>query len=233
MKQEERILSEARKRQNNTTDVESGNPPPLPNSSPPVATPPPAPSSQPGTTRLDMLLGNNTANLRSKAETPTKNKKVSFMAEEESVSKFEYISEDEEEGEKYGDDDIAEFDDNDNNISQENMKRLNAKEDPNAFINEAENLLNSSEMTLGIKRLDLSAGPTGHTPSVIGTQEVYRDPRSRMLLEQQERKLSAGKPTDGAKLSFQEKLKKFSQEMGDNTPREKAKISKAQREIDN
>ena len=53
------------------------------------------------------------------------------MAEEESVSKFEYISEDEEEGEKYGDDDIAEFDDNDNNISQENMKRLNAKEDPN------------------------------------------------------------------------------------------------------
>ena len=44
---------------------------------------------------------------------------------------------------------------------------------------------------------------------------MYRDPRSRMLLEQQERKLSAGKPTDGAKLSFQEKLKKFSQEVGD------------------
>jgi hypothetical protein len=41
-----------------------------------------------------------------------------------------------------------------------------------------------------------------------------RDPRSRMLLEQQEKKLSAGKPPDGAKLSFKEKMKLFAQEVG-------------------
>ena len=71
-----------------------------------------------------------------------------------------------------------------------------------------------------------------------------------MLMEQQEKKLSAGKPPDGAKLSFKEKMKLFAQEVsqfiffvfqlrkyaffqvGENTPRDKAKISKAQREID-
>ena len=74
-----------------------------------------------------------------------------------------------------------------------------------------------------------------------------------MLLEQQERKLSGPKPTDGSKLSFQEKMKLFAQEVsilslsrnpdidlilflsfqaGETTPRDKAKISKAQREID-
>ena len=47
------------------------------------------------------------------------------------------------------------------------------------------------------------------------TKEVFlfRDPRSRMLLEQQERKLSGPKPTDGSKLSFQEKMKLFAQEV--------------------
>ena len=43
---------------------------------------------------------------------------------------------------------------------------------------------------------------------------LFRDPRSRMLLEQQEKKLSAGKPPDGAKLSFKEKMKLFAQEVG-------------------
>ena len=41
-----------------------------------------------------------------------------------------------------------------------------------AFINEAESLLNSS--TLALEKLDFSKSPTGHTPSVIGAQEVYR-----------------------------------------------------------
>ena len=58
------------------------------------------------------------------------------------------------------------------------------------------------------------------------------------------------RPPDGAKLSFKEKMKLFAQEVssehywiwfgvmipsfqvGENTPRDKAKISKAQREID-
>ena len=41
----------------------------------------------------------------------------------------------------------------------------------------------------------------------------FRDPRSRMLLEQQERKLSGPKPTDGHKLSFAEKMKLFASEV--------------------
>jgi hypothetical protein len=41
-----------------------------------------------------------------------------------------------------------------------------------AFINEAENMLNSA--TMGMGKMDFSSAPSGHTPSVIGTQEVYR-----------------------------------------------------------
>jgi len=68
---------------------------------------------------------------------------------------------------------------------------------------------------------------------VIGTQEVYRDPRQRRLTQQQqEKKKSTSHAPDGAKLSFQEKMKLFAQEAGDEAPcREKAKISRAQRDI--
>ncbi len=41
-----------------------------------------------------------------------------------------------------------------------------------SFINEAENMLNSA--TMGMGKMDFSSAPSGHTPSVIGTQEVYR-----------------------------------------------------------
>ena len=40
-----------------------------------------------------------------------------------------------------------------------------------AFINEAESLLNSS--TLALEKFDFNKS-SGHTPSVIGAQEVYR-----------------------------------------------------------
>jgi len=231
-RQEERLLNEARRRvQTGPAESNGSTPPPLPNSPPPVETPPPAQaavSAAPGTQRLDMLLGNTApatlGRSKPKSETPTKrDKRVSFMPEEDAMTNFEYSSDSNRE-------DFEKYDDNDNNISQENLDRLNAKEDPNAFIHEAETLLNSA--TIGLNKLDFNSSSTGHTPSVIGTQEIYKDPRSRMLLEQQEKKLSAGKPPDGAKLSFKEKMKLFAQEVGENTPRDKAKISKAQREID-
>merc|ERR1719510_2375942 len=211
--QEEPVSSH--KRNGNVIPEEASpvSPPPLPNSPPPMETPPPAP----GTQRLDMLLGNS----KPKAETTTRSKKVSFMAEEVSVSKFEYNDEDLDEVTETDDDQ----DGNENDYKQENLEKK--QEDPNVFLNEAENLLSG-----GLGKIELSSVSTGHTPSVIGTQEVYRDPRSRMLLEQQERKLSGPKPTDGSKLSFQEKMKLFAQEAGETTPRDKAKISKAQREID-
>jgi len=232
VRQEERLLNEARRRAHAGQIESNGStPPPLPNSPPPAETPPPAQAapaaSAPGTQRLDMLLGNpatvtTLGRSKPKSETPTK-RKVSFMPEEAPVTEFEYSSDP-------GHDDSDKYDDNDNNISQENLDRLNAKEDPNAFIHEAENMLNSA--TMGMSTMDFNTSSTGHTPSVIGNQEIYRDPRSRMLLEQQEKKLSAGKPPDGAKLSFKEKMKLFAAENGGDTPRDKAKISKAQREID-
>ena len=41
-----------------------------------------------------------------------------------------------------------------------------------AFIHEAESLLNSA--TIGISKMEFNTTASGHTPSVIGTQEIYR-----------------------------------------------------------
>lgn len=62
----------------------------------------------------------------------------------------------------------------------------------------------------------------------------YRDPRTRRLQEkqqlQQQKTASDGVPE---KLSFKEKMKMFALESGeDQTPKDKLKISRAQRDID-
>lgn len=68
------------------------------------------------------------------------------------------------------------------------------------------------------------------TPGVIGAQEVYRDPRTRRLAEQQQKQKAEPVPE---KLSFKEKMKMFALESGENnTPKDKVKISRAQRDID-
>ncbi|XP_062564884.1 afadin isoform X8 [Armigeres subalbatus] len=68
------------------------------------------------------------------------------------------------------------------------------------------------------------------TPGVIGAQEVYRDPRTRRLAEQQQKQKTEPVPE---KLSFKEKMKMFALESGENnTPKDKLKISRAQRDID-
>lgn len=205
-RQEARLLADARRRQGQ--GHLQGSPPPLPSSEPPRETPPP---SAPGTTRLDMLLGNSSSGSSRKESSPSK--RVSFMPPE--ARHQEDLQTD-----QFEEEDLSE---------EEREESIEDKptQDPNAFISEAENLLNPA-----LSKLDFSESSSGHTPSVIGTQEVYRDPRSRMLLEKQEKKLSTERPPDGAKLSFKEKMKLFAQEVGENTPRDKAKISKAQREID-
>lgn len=75
---------------------------------------------------------------------------------------------------------------------------------------------------------------TGDTPGVIGAQEVYRDPRQRMLAERM--KSNQNQPANHIgpeKLSFKEKMKMFAMEAGQQeTPKDKVKISKAQREIE-
>ncbi|XP_063972659.1 afadin isoform X9 [Diachasmimorpha longicaudata] len=102
------------------------------------------------------------------------------------------------------------------------------REDPNNFINDAEILLASPKTPEG------PGGPfSTATPGVIGAQEVYKDPRQKRLAEKQKQQLnSLGEVPE--KLSFKEKMKMFAMETGeDGTPRDKVKISRAQREIDN
>ena len=53
----------------------------------------------------------------------------------------------------------------------------------------------------------------------------------KRMQKAEEEKATTGK-RDGAKLSFKEKMLLFASEAGENNPRDKAKISKAQRNID-
>ena len=60
----------------------------------------------------------------------------------------------------------------------------------------------------------------------------FRDPRQKRLQKAEDEKADKNK-RDGAKLSFQEKMKLFAVEAGEKTPnRDKAKISRAQRELE-
>ncbi|XP_068630825.1 afadin isoform X2 [Battus philenor] len=96
------------------------------------------------------------------------------------------------------------------------------REDPDQFITDAERLVSGAGTSPGV--------PPAHTPGVIGAQEVYRDPRARRLAEQQARATPAAIPEQ---LSFKEKMKMFALETGDrSTPKDKVKISRAQRDID-
>ena len=118
----EERLTEMRRR----SEPELASPPPLPNVPPPAETPPPA-APHPAH-RLDILLGNN----KQKTESPGKNKKVSFMAEEVAVSKFEYNDDDIDDVVNSVDTEEEQYDDNDNNLSQENLET--SHEDPNVSV---------------------------------------------------------------------------------------------------
>lgn len=63
---------------------------------------------------------------------------------------------------------------------------------------------------------------------------LFRDPRQKRLAEKQKQQQSSQVGQVPEKLSFKEKMKMFAMETGeDGTPRDKVKISRAQREIDN
>ncbi|XP_052808466.1 afadin-like isoform X2 [Mya arenaria] len=66
-----------------------------------------------------------------------------------------------------------------------------------------------------------------NTPTVIGSQEVYRDPRSRI-----EAKMANKNKQNTDRLSFRDKMKFFASEAGENTPKEKPKASTSQRRIE-
>lgn len=67
---------------------------------------------------------------------------------------------------------------------------------------------------------------------VIFYNYYFRDPRTRRLAEEQKIKQLEAQPVP-EKLSFKEKMKMFALESGENqTPKDKLKISRAQRLID-
>lgn len=70
----------------------------------------------------------------------------------------------------------------------------------------------------------------GPTPGVVGAQEVYRDPRDRIAAQ----KAAAGNSLqpNADRMSFRDKMKMFAAEAGEITPKEKPKISRAQRQIE-
>ncbi|XP_030761421.1 afadin isoform X2 [Sitophilus oryzae] len=107
------------------------------------------------------------------------------------------------------------------------IEETTKREDPNSFILQAESMLASPTTPT-----DASPNVSTATPGVIGAQEVYRDPRARRLAEQQKKNQNENTPVP-EKLSFKEKMKMFAMETGEQgTPKDKSKISRAQRDID-
>ncbi|XP_022256990.1 afadin-like isoform X2 [Limulus polyphemus] len=71
----------------------------------------------------------------------------------------------------------------------------------------------------------------GSTPGVIGAQEFYRDPRQRIQAERNNQQHYQSAIPE--KLTFREKMKMFAMDVGQvDSPKERIKISKAQREIE-
>ena len=70
---------------------------------------------------------------------------------------------------------------------------------------------------------------TAEVPGVIGSQEVYRDPRTRI---QAKKAANSAKNPGPERMSFRDKMKYFAQEAGENTPKEKPKASRVQRNIE-
>ncbi|KAJ2939616.1 hypothetical protein O0L34_g14333 [Tuta absoluta] len=107
------------------------------------------------------------------------------------------------------------------------------REDPDRFITEAENMLAGASQSS--PTTSPATSPAAQpTPGVIGAQEVYRDPRARRLAEKSQRLgAAAAREPVPETLSFHEKMKLFALEAGDpHTPKDKVKISRAQRDID-
>ena len=71
----------------------------------------------------------------------------------------------------------------------------------------------------------------GSTPGVVGTQEIYRDPRDR-IAAQRTNGQNAKNPGP-ERMSFRDKMKMFAHEIGDGTPQDRAKISSAEYRIEN
>ncbi|VDO82690.1 unnamed protein product [Soboliphyme baturini] len=63
---------------------------------------------------------------------------------------------------------------------------------------------------------------------VIGSQEIYKDPRQERLKSQK----PFTNQIEGEKLSFKDKMRLFAKEIGESTPKERVRVSSAQRIIE-
>ncbi|EGT38879.1 hypothetical protein CAEBREN_29154 [Caenorhabditis brenneri] len=73
----------------------------------------------------------------------------------------------------------------------------------------------------------------GVSGSIVGTNEIYRDPRQRRLNELQDRNKNSGNGADGAKLDFRDKQRLFARQIGEESvPRQRMDVSSAQRLIE-
>ncbi|EGT46400.1 CBN-AFD-1 protein [Caenorhabditis brenneri] len=75
--------------------------------------------------------------------------------------------------------------------------------------------------------------PVLDSPGIVGTNEIYRDPRQRRLNELQDRNKNSGNGADGAKLDFRDKQRLFARQIGEESvPRQRMDVSSAQRLIE-
>lgn len=77
---------------------------------------------------------------------------------------------------------------------------------------------------------DVVYNTSGGTPNVIGSQEVYRDPRSR--IEAKIASQTTNKTPGSERMSFRDKMKYFAQEAGEEPVKVKPKASKTLRDIE-
>ncbi|VDL72015.1 unnamed protein product [Nippostrongylus brasiliensis] len=67
------------------------------------------------------------------------------------------------------------------------------------------------------------------SPSIYGTNEIYRDPRQQRLNELQERQQTQSHVPDG--LGFRDKMRMFATQLGEATPKSRYNASSAERQI--
>ncbi|XP_077977276.1 uncharacterized protein LOC144432854 isoform X2 [Glandiceps talaboti] len=75
---------------------------------------------------------------------------------------------------------------------------------------------------------NLASYTTAPTPGVIGAQEYYNDPRARIQAANQLQKPKQAIPE---RMSFRDKMKMFADEIGEQSPQEKPKTSKWERDF--
>lgn len=110
---------------------------------------------------------------------------------------------------------------NGHNVSDESRKRVE-------FVDATDARCHRSPRSLSVSGSHI----TFNIKNAHRTRYRFRDPRTRRLREkQQQQQQRVGEVPE--KLSFKEKMKMFALESGENqTPKDKLKISRAQRDID-